>query len=112
MTEKKDPLQEILTAIDNRLKKLESPPEHSHSTEKPTSSKPPHVHSPNVAFDCPDCQKAYDEEVVAKATPQILADRRAKIKSMKNPNLCEDCGEIFDGEEEDDCPTCHGKTEE
>lgn len=67
--------------------------------------KPPHKHSPEVQFDCPDCQKEYDAQVSAKA----VSDFKKKIKGMKQPTLCEgeNCEEIYDAEEKEECPTCH-----
>jgi Fe2+ or Zn2+ uptake regulation protein len=101
---KKDPLQEILTSIDSRLKALENPKkEPSPSTEKPISFKP-HTHSANVEFDCPDCQKEYDSKVSSAA----IADYKKKLKDGALV-ICQDCGEIVD-KEENECPTCHGKS--
>jgi hypothetical protein len=108
MSEKKDPLQEILTSINNRLGALEASKEKSSSTESSTSSKPPHTHSANVEFDCPECQKEYDKAVVEKARPDILQEYREKIKSLNEPVICENCGEVVEKETEE-CPTCHGR---
>lgn len=77
------------------------------STSKETT--PAHEHSSNVLFDCPECQKAYEKDVIVKATPKILEEQRTKRKRMKKPALCEDCGEVIDKEETEECPTCHGR---
>ena len=77
-------------------------------TPQKTSTDPPHTHSANVDFSCPDCQKAYDAEVTAKA----LSAQTEKIKNMYYPEVCEDCGEVFDAEKKDECPTCHGDAED
>lgn len=103
MSQEKNPFQEILTSIDSRLKKLELKSEQSPSTEKNMSSEPPHEHSSHVKFSCPECQKAYDADVTAK----VLSSEREKRKQFKDVEYCEDCGEVYDGEESEDCPTCH-----
>lgn len=113
LTEKKkmsEILQEQLASQQKEIASLKTQLEKLSTTSTP--EKYDHEHSANVKFSCPDCQKAYDAEVSKK----VLADKRAKIKSMKNPQLCEDCGEIYDAEKEtgewnDECPTCRGKTE-
>jgi hypothetical protein len=111
--EENNPLQEILTSIDQRLKKLESQPrsEPSPSTEKPTNSKPSHRHITDpeqVSFDdCPDgtCEKTFKKMVSDKA----ISEFKHKIKGMKQPHLCDgpNCEEIYDAKEEEECPTCH-----
>lgn len=87
--------------IENLEKKLES--------LTTSTSKPPHTHSGNVEFDCPECQQEYDKKVGAKA----VSDFKKQVKGMKRPTLCEgdDCGEIYDAEEKEECPTCHRHTD-
>jgi len=53
---------------------------------------------------CPTCRNKFKE----KLRPEILTEQREKHKKIKSPKLCEDCGEILDGEENKDCPNCHG----
>ena len=53
---------------------------------------------------CPTCRAQFKE----KLRPEILTEQREKHKKIKSPKLCEDCGEILDGEENKDCPNCHG----
>lgn len=55
--------------------------------------------------DCPTCKA----KLIEKYRPEILKEQREKLKSMKHPVLCEDCGDVVDKEKERDCPTCHGK---
>ena len=97
---KSEILQEQIDFLKSEIKRLEK-------TTLTTSTKP-HSHSANVEFDCPDCQKAYDAEVVAKARPEIEKTIREKHKSLEDPVICKDCGEIVEKEIEE-CPTCHGK---
>lgn len=110
MSEQPKKLEDLLTEMNNRLKELaaasKSAP--SQSTGSPTPSKHEHQHSANVQFDCPDCQKAYDADVKAKA----LNAEREKRKQFKDVEFCEDCGEVYDGEETEECPTCHPRADE
>ena len=93
-------LQGQIDFLKNEIKRIEK------TIPQTTSTK--HTHSANVEFDCPDCQKAYDADVVAKARPEIEKALREKHKSLADPVLCKDCGEIVEREIEE-CPTCHGK---
>lgn len=109
-------LEDLLQEMSNQLKDLQKwKKEQSQSTEKPTSSKqepetaPSHsIHSANVKFDCPECEKAYVASVIEKAKPEILkAEHQAHLK-LESPVMCKNCGEIVERETEE-CPTCHGK---
>lgn len=102
-------LETLLTELSkNQKEMLEWKKEQSQSTGKPSSSNQ-HTHSANVAFDCPDCQKEYDASVIEKATPGLLAGIKEKLKSGKL-QICDDCGEIVDAEEDEECPSCKGET--
>jgi hypothetical protein len=90
-------LQEQIDALKKELATLKTPP--STSTSE-------HKHSANVEFECPDCQKAYDAEVVAKARPNIIQEMKEKFKK-KDLVICDGCGELVE-KEADECPTCHG----
>jgi RNA polymerase subunit RPABC4/transcription elongation factor Spt4 len=60
---------------------------------------------------CPDCQKRMVAELKPRLEPEIVKDaaqkQREKVKSLKNPVICENCGDVID-REEPSCPTCHG----
>lgn len=95
-------LENLLQEMNDRLEKIEKQSAPSQSTEQHTSFKQ-HSHSANVQFDCPDCQKAYDANIAAKA----LKEEHQKHLKLENPVLCKNCGEVVD-EEEETCPSCHG----
>lgn len=105
MSENKPKLSEFLKeqfkannqALLDQVKKLI---ENSSSTSK--SEKHEHTHSANVQFDCPECQKNYDTQIINDFQKQ----KREKLKSSKDVEYCIDCGEVYDGEERDDCPNC------
>lgn len=54
--------------------------------------------------DCPNCKP----KLLEKFKPDILKAERDKRLKMKQPKLCEDCGEIVDYDKEKNCPTCKG----
>lgn len=108
-------LEELLQEMSNRLQNIEKKQsDQLQSTASPTNSKTTetpkvHEHTLTDVFDCPDCGDKYLAEAKKRLAPKILEEQRNKIKSMKHPALCEDCGEIVDTEENEECPTCHGR---
>lgn len=95
-------LQQIMnnqTSLEKKIENLENMEKQSQSTEKYIHSK----HSPNVDFNCPECQALYDAGVSKKA----VEDYREKLKKLNEPVICSSCGEIVEKQEEE-CPTCHG----
>ena len=67
-----------------------------------------HTHTPKEMFDCPTCGDPYLKEAETRLRPKIEKDQREKIKSMKEPVICEDCGEVVEKTAEE-CPSCHGR---
>jgi hypothetical protein len=101
-TEKKlsDILREELDNLKKKVASLENPS--TTSTEVPRE--PGHKDVTEAIDNCPHCKAKAKE----KLAPEILREQREKQKSMKDPKLCEDCGEILDGERNETCPNCRG----
>lgn len=63
--------------------------------------------------DCPDCHKKINEIAKKEVFPEIEKwvnqVNRDKVKSLKEPVICKDCGEIV-GKSEPKCTNC-GSTE-
>jgi uncharacterized coiled-coil protein SlyX len=109
-------LEELLQQMSNDLKELkQNRKEQSQSTGSNTSSEPPkpaHTHhSANVDFSCPDCQKEYDEKVSAEAVKTYKLKKLKEVKEMRSPELCEDCGEIYDEEKKKIAPAATNTSE-
>ena len=94
---KSELLQEQIDSLKQTLTELQK--QKTTSTEKPQ-----HTHSDKVEFDCPGCQKKYDEQVAAKA----ISEFKTHLKEGKLVQ-CDDCGEIVN-EEAEECPTCKGRS--
>lgn len=101
-------LKEKIAKLEQQMEQLKA--------EKPNSTttltKKEHTHSSKVLFDCPECQKEYNKSIIDNLKPQILAEQREIHKKMHSPQLCEECGEIYEGEERENCPTCKGRSED
>jgi DNA repair exonuclease SbcCD ATPase subunit len=135
MSEKKTKSQELQEQIESQNKKIESlttlleelkaaKETESHVHHDP----PPHASAPLAGSqpqqepkkpesglehyrNCPTCHKAINEEAKKELAPDIEKETavklREKVKSLKNPVICENCGDVID-REESSCPTCHG----
>ena len=57
---------------------------------------------------CPTCKPKLLEMLKPDVEKIVLQTQREKHKSMKHARLCTDCGEVLDGEKEENCPNCHG----
>ena len=103
--------EEIRAILKEELKAIQTPP--SSEFGKASLALPEHVAMPRAdkghetvdeVADCPNCKP----KLMAKFKPEILKEQREKIKSMTTPHRCDDCGDVYDRENEEDCPTCHG----
>lgn len=111
MTEEKEKLSEFLkeqfkTHQENLLKlmdqKLNGLKSTSNTEEKPPKPPEKHAHthhSAEVEFECTECKNLYDKKVID--------GYKEKLKTLKEPVICEGCGEIVEKTEEE-CPTCKG----
>lgn len=99
----------ILEAIQGMQKQLD---ELKKSSTTSTPEKHEHVAMPESArghktidevADCPTCKA----KLIEKFKPEIIQAEKARIKSLKYPVRCDACGEVYDREEKQDCPTCH-----
>lgn len=63
-------------------------------------------------LNCANCKAKVLEKIKPDIEKQIsesvLKAKREKNKAMKKPVLCEDCGEVLDREQEENCPSCKG----
>jgi RNA polymerase subunit RPABC4/transcription elongation factor Spt4 len=81
----------------------------SQTQQEPKESK----HYSSIDELCPTCKTRLLDEAkkilepdVSKKTAQTI---REKVKSMKNPVVCKDCGEIVE-KSDPACPNCSGKS--
>jgi hypothetical protein len=113
MSEYEEKILKLLSTIVDQTKP--QPPKPVESSDKPKTSTELinlHTHTPKEMFDCPTCGPAYLPEAEKRLRPKFEQEQREKIKAMSDPNWCPDCGEIYDGNKEDDCPNCRRKTEQ
>lgn len=53
-------------------------------------------------LNCPTCKPKLKDTL----KEEILKGEKERIKQLKNAEICQDCGEVYEGEEKDECPTC------
>jgi uncharacterized protein with PIN domain len=103
MSEKKlsDILREELQKANDRITALEKNLLTTSTHEAMPESAKGHKTIDEVA-DCPNCKP----KLIEKLKPEILKAERERIKGLKRPERCDDCGEVYEREERDTCPTC------
>jgi len=106
-------MSNLLTTLTSKKEENALEKSHDHKKEEKETVELPKSPAPVDALkhyiDCPDCHKKINEKAKVELEPEILKSYREKVKSLKEPVICKDCGEIVE-KREPKCTTC-GNTE-
>ena len=102
-------LLERLDAMDKKITKIADESFKSSTTLTPHNDSHKDL---DELFNCPTCKAKVLEKAKTEIAPGIekeLTEKQRKERlTFQKPNMCEDCGEVYDAKKETDCPTCHG----
>lgn len=106
---------EVQQPVQTSETSLLSPTNEKQDSPKPVFPTPPKAEVPkpplekNSALDhyksCPHCHDAINAEARKELEPLVLKDYAAKLKQLKEPVMCKECGNVVE-RREPKCPNC------